>query len=120
VIVKRASSFVPFVAGCVAIWCVSAMPRPPVPEELQFWNSDKLMHFAAYAVLCALAMWGSVRRHGWTPRALVTAALMTSAYGIVDEVHQSFVPGRSVSVLDWIADTSGAAAVALVCRRKLP
>ena len=26
----------------------------------------------------------------------------------VDEVHQSFVPGRDASVYDWLADTLGA------------
>ena len=29
------------------------------------------------------------------------------AYGASDEWHQSFVPGRSVDVADWIADAIG-------------
>ena len=29
-------------------------------------------------------------------------------YGVVDETHQYFVPGRSSSVGDWIADIVGA------------
>jgi VanZ family protein len=28
-------------------------------------------------------------------------------YGVTDEFHQAFVPGRSVSVFDWIADVVG-------------
>ena len=35
---------------------------------------------------------------------------LTSLYGIIDEIHQSFTPGRSCSVFDWFADTAGAAA----------
>jgi VanZ family protein len=35
--------------------------------------------------------------------------LVVSAYGASDEWHQSFVPGRSTDVRDWIADTIGAA-----------
>ena len=34
---------------------------------------------------------------------------ITAGYGITDEVHQWFVPGRFASVADWIADALGAA-----------
>jgi VanZ family protein len=29
---------------------------------------------------------------------------------VVDEIHQSFVPGRDANVWDWVADTLGALA----------
>jgi VanZ family protein len=35
-------------------------------------------------------------------------ALLGSVYGVIDEVHQYFVPGRDCNVWDWIADTLGA------------
>ena len=38
--------------------------------------------------------------------ALASAAQVT-LYGVVDEIHQSFTPGRSSSVFDWLADTAG-------------
>jgi VanZ family protein len=51
------------------------------------------------------------------------AAGIGSAYGILDEVHQFFVPGRDCNVWDWIADTLGAvigaAAAALIYPRLL-
>jgi VanZ family protein len=34
--------------------------------------------------------------------------LAASAYGAIDEFHQSFVPGRDCNVWDWLADTLGA------------
>jgi VanZ family protein len=50
---------------------------------------------------------------------------LSSLYGISDELHQSFVPGRTPDVHDWIADTWGAAvaigvlsAVAFALRRR--
>jgi VanZ family protein len=35
--------------------------------------------------------------------------LIATAYGAIDEFHQSFVPGRSSTVADGIADAAGAA-----------
>lgn len=34
--------------------------------------------------------------------------VIVSAYGITDEFHQSFTPGRSVEFADWLTDTCGA------------
>ena len=69
-----------------------------------FQNSDKLVHFAAYGLLATLIcrQWPGWRGAGW-------ALLLASAYGASDEWHQSFVPGRSSDVFDWVADTAGAA-----------
>ena len=46
----------------------------------------------------------SFRRRPW----MWAAILLASAYGALDEVRQSFTPGRSVEVDDWVADTLGA------------
>ena len=51
------------------------------------------------------------RRCGFPVLAVVQVWLATSIaslYGISDEFHQSFVPGRTPDVVDWLADTSGA------------
>lgn len=105
----RSLRFAPYIAGVVAIWLVSSMERPPVPEQLVFWNSDKLLHLLAYAVLACLALIAVHRLR----RGALWAFLMSAVYGVVDEVHQSFVPGRSASGLDLIADALGAALVAV-------
>lgn len=41
--------------------------------------------------------------------AVVLAVVLASAYGITDEIHQIFVPGRMCDPLDWAVDTAGAA-----------
>lgn len=86
---------------------VSALPGP---------DSDKVGHFFAYAVLGALvlrALAGNTWR-GVTRRTAVAAWSIAVAYGVTDEIHQYFVPGRAASVADWTADALGAAvAVAL-------
>jgi hypothetical protein len=67
-------------------------------------ESDKIAHFAVYGLLATLVC---RLGHGW--RAAAGALLVASLYGATDEWHQSFVPGRTPQVADWIADTVGAA-----------
>ncbi|MCC7008379.1 MAG: VanZ family protein [Acidobacteria bacterium] len=78
--------------------------------------SDKTAHFAAYAVLAALLLWGTsnVRWAGVGWRSGLLAIAGAAAYGVFDELHQAFVPGRSTSFDDWVADVSGASAAVLV------
>lgn len=85
------------------IFYLSHQPQIPVP--MRFPHQDKLLHFLAYFVMGALAAHaiypGSVKKRFWW------ALFLASAYGASDEFHQSFVPGRDVDVLDWVADTAG-------------
>ncbi len=67
-------------------------------------NFDKVAHFSVYGLLATL-----VCRQGRGWRAALWALLAVSAFGASDEWHQSFVPGRSTELADWIADTAGAA-----------
>lgn len=81
----------------------SRIAAPPVA------NVDKYGHFLVYGLLATLLCRCGA---GW--RAAGAALLAASAFGASDEWHQSFVPGRSSDVRDWVADTLGAAlAVAL-------
>ena len=61
---------------------------------------DLFAHAALYAVLAAL-----LRGAGLTvPLALAAAFL----YGVSDELHQRFVPGRTAALSDLAADLAGA------------
>jgi VanZ family protein len=77
---------------------------------------DHTGHFIGYALLAALVV-RAVARGRWpgvTPRAAAIAWILSTAYGITDEWHQGFVPGRSPAIDDWIADALGAAAAVLL------
>ncbi len=76
----------------------SHVAAPPVA------NVDKYGHFLVYGLLATLTA-----RLGNGGRAAAAALVATSIFGLTDEWHQSFVPGRSCDVWDWVADTSGAA-----------
>ena len=104
-----ATRYLPALLLCVGIFLVSSMPKPPIPEVLVFWNSDKLLHAAAYCLFAVLVLVGAVARAGGVTRgARIEAALFAVGYGVTDELHQSIVPGRTMSVLDLTADTIGA------------
>ncbi len=84
----------------------SELAGPSVP------GTDKVAHFAVYGLLGTLVV-----RLGRRPRAAWIALVLVSLYGVSDEWHQSFTPGRSVEFADWLADTLGAA-LAIVLYRK--
>lgn len=87
-----------------------------VAEWLPDWLAqqvpvDKLVHVGLYAVMAALWLWAldavASRRSGrpWL------AWLMPVAFGALDELHQSYVPGRSADARDLVADAVGATLV---------
>jgi len=92
------------------IFVASAQPTVSLPR---LGDSDKVLHFAAYAGL------GGLLAYGGAPAALGPLPLIAigSMYGASDEVHQSFVPGRTPDLLDWVADTLGVIAVVLAAHR---
>lgn len=67
-------------------------------------HGDKIVHFAVYGLLATL-----VCRMGRGWRGAAWGLLAASAFGVTDEWHQSFIPGRSLEFADWVADTTGAA-----------
>ncbi|ACB73297.1 VanZ family protein [Opitutus terrae] len=85
----------------VAISVASGRSKIATPGLFQF---DKAAHFLVFGLLATLVVrLGEGRRAAWL------ALLVVSLYGMADEWHQSFTPGRSVELADWMADTAGAA-----------
>jgi len=82
---------------------LSKLPSPP--GELSYYH----VHIAAYAGLGALAVRalseGRLRNVTW--RVVWGAVAISSLYGVTDEYHQMFVPGRTVDVWDVAADAIG-------------
>lgn len=78
------------------------------------WNflrvPDYVLHGAAYLVLGALAHLAFATSFRWPSWLRACAAIvLASLYGVTDEVHQVFVPGRVASWQDVLADAAGAA-----------
>lgn len=88
---------------------------PSVPFEPGFSNFDKVQHFAIFALLAGLALFGFPR----APGRLIVERL--SFFGAGIEVLQS-IPAlnRDCDVFDWATDTLGAAVAVLVLARLVP
>jgi VanZ family protein len=98
-----------------SIWVLSSMTLV-VPVIAHFPFRDKGVHFCVYALLSLLVI--RAARVTWPKRSAlrvaVFGALVTTLWGLSDELHQAFVPGRSSELLDLLADALGATAGALV------
>ncbi len=77
----------------------------------------KVVHAGEYALLCAL-WWRALRPAASARLALVTSLTVSIAYAVSDEIHQSFVPGRTGTPIDVSIDAVGAGLAALVIRRR--
>jgi VanZ family protein len=85
---------------------LSSIPSPPGGL------TDKHEHFFFYGILAALTLRalarGEWRRVTWW--SVLGAIAISSGYGVTDEFHQRFVPGRDYERLDMVADAIGSAA----------
>ncbi len=98
----------PAVAQMALIFFLSSLSEPPLPPGV----TDHAGHSLGYAILGVLvfrafagASWQGVTLF----RAAATVAFST-LYGMSDEWHQSFVPGRTPAWDDVAADLRGALA----------
>jgi VanZ family protein len=100
--------WLPAAAYMALIWTLSSMPIAIPLGAIPF--KDKGVHVVEYGTLAALyayAMRKTWPQQSWL-RALALAALLTFAWGYLDELHQAFVPGRNSDAADLLADSIGA------------
>lgn len=68
---------------------------------------SSIAHFCEYTVFGALLA-NALRCHMPLRCACLVAIACASLYGVSDEFHQLFVPGRMCDPVDWMVDTAGA------------
>ncbi|MBU1061227.1 MAG: VanZ family protein [Candidatus Omnitrophica bacterium] len=91
------------------IFYVSSISKP-LPD-IGIPSFDKLLHVFEFVVFGFLAS-RAFRHSSWLKggasyRIVIWASLAAILYGISDEFHQSFVPGRIFSLFDVLADSIG-------------
>ncbi len=111
---NKAAIALPLLVTATLYW-LSSIPGIPLPDDathyaLFQWISPSLqnaLHVPAYAALAWAWHWalGAWLRSPSTQT--IYACMIASAYGIFDEWHQSFVPGRYGSFGDVTLDVVG-------------
>lgn len=104
---------VPMLLMLGAIFFISHQPGDTVDLGMPP-GSDKLAHLLVYGLLAGtmILAHSSRTRKIFPLQVCLNTTTAAVVYGILDELHQSFIPGRFVSGLDVLADAAGAL---LVC-----
>ena len=117
VISRWLRDFVPLIFWMSLIfWLSSQSTLLDIEDKASEISVYKSAHLFTYAVLAWL-WWRALtaeRRITWP--LLLTALLLSSLYGISDEIHQYFVPGRHARIADVLFDTGGAIVMILLLR----
>lgn len=95
------------VGAMSAIFLLSSRPLPAIFFP-PISHIDKFYHAAAFSVIGVLWCRVGYRLTDSLFWALWCGCFLGTFYGISDEFHQIFVPGRSASYGDMIADAVGA------------
>lgn len=103
----RARPWWPALACMALIWALSSLSQPPT-IEVPF--EDKGLHvieYGALAVLTARGLAATLVPVSGLRLALYNITLGT-CWGLADEIHQAYVPGRFSEASDVVADLLGA------------
>jgi VanZ family protein len=92
------------------LMALTSWPSPPeVPVVSSIPDFDKVVHTFLYAVegflLCSAIAWPPASRSAWLRALAVSGAI--AVWATLDELHQYWIPGRSMEGLDALADTAG-------------
>jgi VanZ family protein len=110
---KQLRVWLPPIGYALLIFSLSSIQYASVPD-VKFHLLDKLIHLCEYGAFGFILAWAFVRLGAKNP--YLWAALIASMYGATDEIHQYYVPGRTLEFLDWVADTLGGTAGSQIYR----
>ncbi len=105
--------FLPVYLWLILIFVASSISsQDSLPPLTLFPHSDKVVHFITYLIL------GFILRRAFhfsdseiiRQNGLHIAVICALLWGLSDEIHQAYVPGRSADFADFIADGIGALA----------
>ena len=105
---KKILLYLATLAWALLIWRLTTTPDFSVTDDtiLSFILSNG-GHFIFFGILCALILFALPPRI-WNLSSSILAVAGSSLYGIIIELVQRNIPGRSADPFDWLLDTLGA------------
>lgn len=106
-------------AWCMAtIWWLSDRSTVPSLPGLSQMAWSYIGHMGMFGLLAMCIWWALGMNNRLLNRERTWYAIgIATAYGVLDEYHQSFVPGRDTSSLDVLADFIGATLAVMIIPR---
>lgn len=109
--------------GPVGVWMAglyvaSAQSDVGIAGSIPDWITHGTAYFVLGLLVCRASAGGVGRSFSSGDAALVV--LLCTLYGVSDEFHQSFVPGRDSSAWDVAKDLAGAGLAAVLWRLAWP
>ena len=102
----RGRLYFALLSGWVALTLtLTSIPNPEFGPSFPW--ADKLAHFGFYGVAGFLFVLWRRELGAGAAAAVAWAAIFAAFLGAVDEFHQQWIPGRSMELLDWVADFAG-------------
>lgn len=105
----------PLIAYLALIFSISSIPSDAIPGPKLF-SIDKVYHIIEYFILSLLVL--RLMIYHKVKHAYLIAILIAALYGVTDEFHQGFVPGRLFSYYDMVANAVGASLVLIFKKLK--
>ncbi len=107
--------YLPVLAWMVFIFVLSSVPGSAL-QPIEFPDAHVIAHSLLYAVLYYLgyrALSHQEYSNFVSKYSPILAFVFVALYGASDEYHQSFTPGRSEELKDWLFDVSSALVIML-------
>ena len=99
------------------ITLLSHVPQEVLPKS-DIDGIDYLFHLAEYSILGFLLFRSITSDELLTFHPFYGSLLIGISFALLDEFHQSFVPGRHMSLIDMLFDSAGVLFGTIVCSRR--
>ena len=106
--IRLLNAHLPWMLMMMVISVQSSMSNLKLPD-LGFNFLDKIIHLFVFGILGWLIARGMFKSgHPFIQKHfLLFTLLIGGIFGLMDEWHQSMVPGRMADIQDWLADITG-------------
>lgn len=112
---KKIKYLAPSIVFASLIFIISNQENIKLPE-IGFDLIDKFLHFFAYLIFGLTIFWAIFNLYSEknTRTKFVYLLIIGTIYALTDELHQSYIPGRTFDIFDIVADILGICASYLV------